>query len=98
MRAATNEVWSLARRATGNTRVVVFDADTGAFKRMWAPSATSRRETTIAKIISPKTFPDAEGPAQFNIVHAIRVAKDGMVYAADRKTGVCRCSAATASS
>ena len=36
-------------------------------------------------IVSPKTFPDAEGPAHFNIAHAIRVANDGMVYLADRE-------------
>ena len=33
----------------GNHRVVVFDADTGAFKRMWGASATSRWMTTIAR-------------------------------------------------
>jgi hypothetical protein len=36
-------------------------------------------------IVSPKTFPDAEGPAHFNVAHAIRVANDGMVYLADRE-------------
>ena len=30
-------------------------------------------------------FSDGPGPQHFNIVHAIRVAKDGMVYVADRE-------------
>ena len=36
-------------------------------------------------IVSPKAFPDAEGPAHYNVAHAIRVANDGMVYLADRE-------------
>jgi len=36
--------------------------------------------------VSPKTFTDSRGPANFNIVHAIRVANsDGTVYVADRE-------------
>mgnify|MGYP003341922711 CR=1 FL=1 len=36
------------------------------------------------EVISYKEFSDP-GPQQFSIVHAIRVAKDGMVYVADRE-------------
>jgi DNA-binding beta-propeller fold protein YncE len=37
------------------------------------------------QIVSPKSFPDGPGPQNFSIVHAIRVANDGMVYVADRE-------------
>jgi DNA-binding beta-propeller fold protein YncE len=38
------------------------------------------------EVVSPKTFTDSRGPANFNIVHAIRVANsDGTVYVADRE-------------
>jgi DNA-binding beta-propeller fold protein YncE len=36
-------------------------------------------------VATPKAFPVGKGPAQFNIVHALRVAKDGTVYVADRE-------------
>ena len=81
--APTNEVF--VADGYGNTRVVVFDADTGAFKRSWGAFGKAPAGDDNCKIKSPKSFPDAEGPPQFNIVHAIRVAKDGTVYAADRE-------------
>ena len=69
----------------GNRRVIVFDADTGAFKRMWGAFAKPPGGEDSCAIVSPKTFPDPEGPAHFNVAHAIRVAYDGMVYLADRE-------------
>ncbi len=81
--APTNEVF--VADGYGNTRVVVFDADTGAFKRMWGAFGNKPAGDDNCKVTSPKTFPDAGGPAHFNIVHAIRVAKDGTVYVADRE-------------
>jgi hypothetical protein len=36
------------------------------------------------EVITPKTFSDP-GPQQLSIVHALRVAKDGTVYIADRE-------------
>jgi len=69
----------------GNHRVIVFDADTGAFKRTWGAFGKPPGGEDSCKIVSPKTFPDAEGPAHFNVAHAIRVAKDGTVYLADRE-------------
>ena len=81
--APSNEVF--VADGYGNTRVVVFDADTGAFKRMWGAFGSKPAGDDNCKVTSPKSFPDAEGPPQFNIVHAIRVAKDGTVYAADRE-------------
>jgi hypothetical protein len=70
----------------GNHRVAVFDADTGAFKRMWGAFGNKPMDDDHCEIVSPKSFPDAQGPANFSIVHAIRVANsDGTVYVADRE-------------
>ena len=69
----------------GNHRVIVFDADTGAFKRAWGAFGKPPGGVDNCAIIGPKTFPDAEGPPNYNVVHAIRVASDGMVYVADRE-------------
>src|SRR4051812_2103344 len=69
----------------GNHRVIVFDADSGAFKRMWGAFGKRPGGEDSCAIVSPKTFPDVEGPAHFNVAHAIRVAHDGMVYLADRE-------------
>jgi hypothetical protein len=69
----------------GNHRVIIFDADTGAFKRMWGAFGKPPGGVDNCKIVSPKTFPEAQGPADFNVAHAIRVANDGTVYLADRE-------------
>jgi hypothetical protein len=79
----TNEVF--VADGYGNHRVIVFDADTGAFKRMWGAFGKPPGGEDSCAIVSPKSFPDAEGPAHYNVAHAIRVAKDGTVYLADRE-------------
>jgi DNA-binding beta-propeller fold protein YncE len=70
-----------------NRRVIVFDADSGAFKRMWGaygnvptdpPDPLSRRSRKREDTGSGR------GPDQFNLVHALNISKDGMVYVADR--------------
>ena len=81
--APANEVF--VADGYGNTRVIVFDADTGAFKRMWGAFGNKPAGDDNCRVTAPKSFPDAEGPQQFNVVHAIRVAKDGTVYVADRE-------------
>ena len=62
-----------------NRRVIVFDAETGAYKRHWGaygnkPDDGAPRDRVF------------EGPApkQLNLAHAIRVSTDGLVYVADR--------------
>lgn len=67
----------------GNQRVVVFDADTGAFKRMWGAFGTTP-PAAIAPNPAQSAPPDAEAPRQFGLVHAIKVSRDGIVYVADR--------------
>jgi DNA-binding beta-propeller fold protein YncE len=69
----------------GNHRVIVFDADTGAFKRMWGAFANKPVDDDHCEIVNPKSFPDGPGLQNFSTVHAIRVANDGMVYVADRE-------------
>lgn len=80
---ATNEVF--VADGYGNHRVVVFDAETGGFKRMWGAFGNKPVDNDRCEVVTPKTFPPGRGPAQFSIVHALRVAKDGMVYVADRE-------------
>ena len=69
----------------GNHRVVVFDADSGAFKRMWGAFANVPVDDDHCEDVPKPNFLDAAGPQNFSIVHAIRVANDGMVYVADRE-------------
>jgi hypothetical protein len=68
----------------GNHRVAVFDADSGAFKRMWGAFGEKPMDDDHCQIVAQSSFSDP-GPQQLSIVHAIRVAKDGTVYVADRE-------------
>ena len=78
--AKTNEL--IVADGYGNRRVIVFDADTGKFKRMWG--AFGNVPTDAPPNPAP---PDADprGAPQFvQPVHAARVSNDGMVYVSDR--------------
>jgi DNA-binding beta-propeller fold protein YncE len=74
---ATNEVFV----ADGyiNRRVVVFDADTGAFKRMWGAYGNPPDDAAAKGFVG-----EGPGPRQFNTVHGIKVSADGLVYVNDR--------------
>jgi len=63
-----------------NRRVIVFDASTGAFKRMWGAYGKAPDDEA-------SNTPQYEGTPsqQFNTVHGIRVSADGLVYVADRR-------------
>jgi DNA-binding beta-propeller fold protein YncE len=78
----TNEVYV----ADGyyNKRVIVFDATTGAYKRMW--SAFGKPPTDGVKPNLRRTAPPTESElAGFgNPVHCVRIARDGLVYVCDR--------------
>jgi DNA-binding beta-propeller fold protein YncE len=78
----TNEVF--VADGYGNHRVIVFDADTGAFKRMWGASGNKPMDDDHCDIVRMTNFSEP-GPQNFSIVHSIRVSKDGMVYVADRE-------------
>jgi len=78
--APTNELF--VADGYGNRRVIVFDADSGRFKRMWGAFGA----TPVDDAPNP-AVPDAalRGASQFvQPVHAVRVSKDGLVYVSDR--------------
>jgi hypothetical protein len=75
---ATNEIF--VADGYGNHRVIVFDADTGAYKRHWGAYG---RPPTDDKL--PPYDPAAAVTQQFaNPVHCVKLAKDGLVYVCDR--------------
>jgi len=69
----------------GNHRVIVVDATTGKFKRMWGAFGNKPQDKDQCPPPSLDRVPDGPGPDQFSIVHAIRVSNDGIVYVADRE-------------
>lgn len=79
----TNEVF--IADGYGNHRVAVFDANTGAFKRLWGAFGNTPQDDDRCPYAFLDAVPDGPGPPQFSIVHAIRVANDGLVYVADRE-------------
>ena len=81
--AASNELY--VADGYGNHRVIVFDAETGAYKRMWGAFGNKPLDDDHCEVVTPKSFPAGQGPPNFSIVHALRVASDGMVYVADRE-------------
>ena len=80
--APTNELF--VADGYGNHRVIVFDADTGVFKRMWGAFANKPEDDDHCEIVRKTNF-DAPGPQQLSVVHSLRVANDGIVYVADRE-------------
>jgi DNA-binding beta-propeller fold protein YncE len=69
----------------GNHRVIVFDADTGAFKRMWGAFGNRPMDDDHCDVVRV-TFDNSQGPSNFSITHSIRVANsNGTVYVADRE-------------
>jgi hypothetical protein len=75
--AEANEV--LIADGYGNHRVIVFDADSGKFKRLWGAYG---KPPTDEKL--PPYDPSAPPSPQFRLVHGIAIARDGLVYVTDR--------------
>jgi hypothetical protein len=78
--AKTNELF--VADGYGNRRIIVFDATTGRFKRMWGAFGnvpTDGTPTPGAADADPKGAPQFVQP-----VHAARVSNDGFVYVSDR--------------
>jgi DNA-binding beta-propeller fold protein YncE len=83
-----------------NHRVIVFDADTGAYKRHWGAygrkpddgyfqSSGERLPGPFNGAVQREDRPSQYDPAgppppQFRVVHAVRIANDGLVYVCDR--------------
>ncbi len=75
--APTNEVF--VADGYGNRRVIVYDAETGAYKRHWGAYGNKPDDA------APRTrFFEGPGAPQFNLVHGIRISNDGLVYVGDR--------------
>ncbi|MDA1184437.1 MAG: hypothetical protein O2930_07315 [Acidobacteria bacterium] len=78
--ADTNELF--VADGYGNRRVIVFDADTGSFKRMWGAFGNVPSDEAPDPALPDE---DPEGAPQFvQPVHAARVSHDGLVYVSDR--------------
>jgi len=75
--AKTNELF--VADGYGNRRIIVFDADTGAYKRHWG--AYGRKPDDKA----PNARQSNGQPSQqFNTPHGVTISNDGIVYVADR--------------
>ena len=61
----------------GNKRVVVFDSETGAFKRMWGAFGNPPPATLAANPAGPQPQTTADGPPEFGLPHAIKISRDG---------------------
>jgi hypothetical protein len=63
-----------------NKRLIVFDSETGAFKRMWGAYGNPPKDGDAGPY-NPSAPPDQ----QFrNPVHCVHISKDGLVYVCDR--------------
>jgi DNA-binding beta-propeller fold protein YncE len=77
----------------GNRRVIVLDANTGAFKRMWgafgnAPVDGPQAPPPGAAATPPPPLYTEPGPPQFSRpVHSLEVSNDGLLYVSDRGNG-----------
>jgi DNA-binding beta-propeller fold protein YncE len=74
----TNEVY--VADGYGNHRVIVYDADTGKYKRHWGAYGNKPDDANLGPY-----NPDAPPAQQFrNPVHCAELAKDGLLYVCDR--------------
>jgi DNA-binding beta-propeller fold protein YncE len=80
---ATNELF--VADGYGNHRIVVLDADTGKFKRLWGAFGNRPSYTGDAPCFpqEAKTF-DGVGAQNFSIPHVLLLSRDGLLYVADR--------------
>jgi DNA-binding beta-propeller fold protein YncE len=83
-----------------NHRVIVFDTETGAYKRHWGAYGKKPDDSYFLKAgerlpgpfngavqneTKPSQYdPNGPPPPQFRIVHAVRISTDGLVYVCDR--------------
>ena len=75
---ATNEAY--IADGYGNKRVIVYDAETGAYKRHWGAYGHKPDDTNLGNY-----NPDAPPAQQFrNPVHCADLSKDGLLYVCDR--------------
>jgi N-acetylated-alpha-linked acidic dipeptidase len=76
-----NEVFVSDGEMNQNHRVIVFDSETGAYKRHWGAYGGKPDDAAAAAGADPAGAP----PRQFgNAVHCLRIDRDGLVYVCDR--------------
>ena len=75
----TNEVY--VADGYRHRRVIVFDAETGAYKRQWGAYGKAPDDSVPMKYIPD---PAAPLPTQFDLVTCAHVSHDGLVYVCDR--------------
>ena len=63
----------------GNHRIIVFDADTGEYKRHWGAYGERPDDENLGEY-----DPSMPPVRQFRTVHCVTVAQDGLVYVCDR--------------
>jgi hypothetical protein len=76
----------------GNSRVMVYDADTGKFKRMWGAygnkpldmDARPPRSIPKENELCPSVCGVWESLQQFAVPHDVNISNDGLVYVSDR--------------
>jgi len=78
----TNEVF--VADGYGNRRVIVFDGDTGAFKRMWGAYGNVATDPPPRPAGAPPG-PLPEDLTQFRNVHGIALSNDQLIYLSDRQ-------------
>ena len=79
----TNEVF--VADGYGNRRIIVFDADTGEYKRMWGAFGNVPTDPSPSDGRGSAGGDDGPGAPQFDLVHAVRISNDGLVYVSDRR-------------
>ena len=79
---ATNELYVADGYA--NRRVIVFDADTGAYKRHWGAYGRPPDDFDPPRPMPFEWQPTDPKPQQFTVVHSVRIDQDGLVYVGDR--------------
>jgi DNA-binding beta-propeller fold protein YncE len=70
-----------------NRRIIVFDTETGAFKRMWSAFGKPpplEPATPLRDVGAPFVPVTGAGPPGFNGVHGVEISRDGKVYVSDR--------------
>jgi DNA-binding beta-propeller fold protein YncE len=66
-----------------NRRIIVLDANTLAFKRMWGAFG-KQPPPALGRAVERVLTKDPKGPDVFDSVHAVKVSNDGLVYVGDR--------------
>lgn len=68
----------------GNRRIIVFDSNSGAYRRHWGAYGERPPADDVLPAYQPGA--SATAPARFfrNPVHCVRLARDGLVYVCDR--------------